>query len=386
MPLNSMAHDGSATDNTLDCNTVPYPFGAPGVALKGFEVFCTSTTTRNRTKSYMPFMNSTQLKKPWLKLPTGTYLIQNISLQGQVRILTGPIYQQCNDSGTEALNRGTGWLNLTGTPFTLSTNDTTFVAIGCDDVVMIEGFVRDDNGGGRKFRSACVSICSNSSSTTDGLGYCQMPLPGPGGLKSFELNLYKVQNTGINRLTNCSAAFFATREEFSFKTTYFDDMEYFLDSQAKHIAVLNWAIGDKSCEEAKNDVNSFACKNNSRCHDSPNGVGYFCNCSQGYQGNPYVQGGCIDVDECQINPCIGHCINTEGSVKCLALHYRLVMAEKMEAVASVQQLRSLTRFLMSPRELPPSCTAARANAATFCALKHIAAYSPPPGSMNLDTA
>ena len=142
MPLNSMAHDGGATDNTFDCNTVPYPFGAPGVALDGFEIVCTSLTTRNSTKSYMPS----------LKLPTGTYLIQNISLQGQVRILTGPIYQQCNDSETEALTHGTGWLNLTGTPFTLSTNDTTFVAIGCDDVVTIKGFVRDDNGGGRKFQ------------------------------------------------------------------------------------------------------------------------------------------------------------------------------------------------------------------------------------------
>ncbi|KAF3332167.1 wall-associated receptor kinase 3-like protein [Carex littledalei] len=193
MPLNPVAHDGSATDNTSDCYSVPYPFRVPGVAFKGFEVICRSTTTGNRTKSYMSFLNSTKLQNPSLKLPTGTYLIQNISLQGHVRILTGPIYQQCNDSGTEALTRGAGWLNLTGTPFTLSTNDTTFVAIGCDDVVMIKGFVGDDNGGGRNFTSACVSICSNPSSTTDGyssgLGCCPMPLPGPRGLKSIELNL-----------------------------------------------------------------------------------------------------------------------------------------------------------------------------------------------------
>ncbi|XP_078162462.1 wall-associated receptor kinase 17-like [Carex rostrata] len=307
LQLNSVAHDRGETGNTSDCKSVPLPFGAPGVALKGFEVICTSTRTGNLN--------------PSLQLPTGEYLIQNISLQGQVSIFTGPIYRQCNYSGDETPTRRTGWLNLTGTPFTLSKNYTTFVVIGCENVVMIEGVAGVSNDGGQNFRSrGCVTFCSNSSGRIDGscsgLGCCQMPLPGD--LKSFELNLYKIPNMGVDPLRNCSAAFFTTHNEFSFRTSSFD--EYFSASVGRDsVAVLNWAIGDKSCEEAEKDVNSFACKENSRCYDSPTGAGYLCNCSQGYDGNPYAQGGCSDVDECQdpgLNPCSEHCINIEGGVRC----------------------------------------------------------------------
>ncbi|KAF3321363.1 wall-associated receptor kinase 3-like protein [Carex littledalei] len=324
LPLNSVAHGGGETGITSHCNSVPYPFGAPGFALNGFEVICTSTPTGNRTINYNPYWNSTQGNpNPSLRLPTGTYLIKNISLQGQVNIFTGPIYRQCNDNGTETLLHGNGWLNLTDTPFTLSKNDTTFIVLGCDDVVLIEGVAGDSNGSGNNFRSGgCVAFCSNPSSRIDkscsGLGCCQMPLPGPGDLKSFELKLFKVPNSGVRQLTNCSTAFFTTHNEFLFRAAQFDNKGYFRDNLADHVVVLNWAIGEKSCEEAKKNLNSFACKKNSQCYDSPNGAGYLCNCSTGYKGNPYDQGGCSDIDECQNpeNPCMGPCTNTDGSYIC----------------------------------------------------------------------
>ncbi|CAL4982988.1 unnamed protein product [Urochloa decumbens] len=65
---------------------------------------------------------------------------------------------------------------------------------------------------------------------------------------------------------------------------------------------------------------------NSICRDSANNPdnphpfrGYVCSCSDGYQGNPYIIGGCQDIDECgsQINPlCYGECKNTVGSYIC----------------------------------------------------------------------
>ncbi|KAJ1702828.1 hypothetical protein LUZ63_002607 [Rhynchospora breviuscula] len=317
IPLNSLAPDAAgATDQASNCTPVPYPFGVPGVALPGFEVACTGTTTEQRTK-YLPNGSMAQQLNPSLQLPSGTYFIQSISLQGQVRIFTGPIYQQCNR--TQMLTHGTGWLNLTGTPFTLSRYYTTFVAIGCDDVVTMETVDRDGNNG----KSGCVAFCSNSSSRIDGscsgLGCCQMPLPGRGGLKSFDLSLHKIQNMELNGIQSCSVAFFTMPNEFYFKTAYFDDKDYFNDRVGGHVVVLDWAIGEHSCAGAKKDVISFACKKNSDCYDSPNGVGYLCNCSQGYEGNPYVLPGCTDVNECQhpeTNPCTGHCINTIGSFMC----------------------------------------------------------------------
>jgi hypothetical protein len=60
---------------------------------------------------------------------------------------------------------------------------------------------------------------------------------------------------------------------------------------------MDWAIrdGPPSCELAKRneETGSYAClSGNSECVDSPNGPGYLCNCSSGYEGNPYLPHGC----------------------------------------------------------------------------------------------
>ncbi|VAH37823.1 unnamed protein product [Triticum turgidum subsp. durum] len=44
-----------------------------------------------------------------------------------------------------------------------------------------------------------------------------------------------------------------------------------------------------------------------------------CNCSDGYEGNPYIIHGCQDIDECQqpVYPCVhGTCINMPGTYRC----------------------------------------------------------------------
>ncbi|CAO2188639.1 unnamed protein product, partial [Urochloa humidicola] len=61
---------------------------------------------------------------------------------------------------------------------------------------------------------------------------------------------------------------------------------------------------------------------NSECVDSSSGPGYLCNCSRGYDGNPYVPDGCQDVNECDDPrfkyPCSvsGTCVNTAGGFLC----------------------------------------------------------------------
>lgn len=52
--------------------------------------------------------------------------------------------------------------------------------------------------------------------------------------------------------------------------------------------VWNWKIiGKESCKEAKKNETNFACKN-STCFDASDAAGYYCQCKDGYEGNPYL--------------------------------------------------------------------------------------------------
>ncbi|KAK1621217.1 hypothetical protein QYE76_026734 [Lolium multiflorum] len=63
--------------------------------------------------------------------------------------------------------------------------------------------------------------------------------------------------------------------------------------------VLDWAVRDlDNCSAARN-TEDFACRStHSNCFDVTKdaaGSGYGCNCSTGYDGNPYLKGGCTGV-------------------------------------------------------------------------------------------
>uniref|UniRef100_A0A0E0K6L7 Protein kinase domain-containing protein n=1 Tax=Oryza punctata TaxID=4537 RepID=A0A0E0K6L7_ORYPU len=81
--------------------------------------------------------------------------------------------------------------------------------------------------------------------------------------------------------------------------------------------VLDWAIRNVgNCDIAKRNKTDYACRStNSECFNTDDGQGYRCNCSKGYEGNPYLD----DIDECQRPkeyPCFGECTNTNGSYTC----------------------------------------------------------------------
>ncbi|XP_042981580.1 wall-associated receptor kinase 3-like isoform X2 [Carya illinoinensis] len=86
--------------------------------------------------------------------------------------------------------------------------------------------------------------------------------------------------------------------------------------------VLDWAIGNETCETARSKPD-YVCGQNSSCYDSQNGDGYRCKCNKGYEGNPYLHEGCQDINEClQVpkgpKPCnaTAICTNTDGSFTC----------------------------------------------------------------------
>ncbi|KAH0854553.1 LOW QUALITY PROTEIN: hypothetical protein HID58_063719 [Brassica napus] len=88
---------------------------------------------------------------------------------------------------------------------------------------------------------------------------------------------------------------------------------YFIFSEPEDLKISATLQG--TCQQA---ANTSFCGEKSRC--SNNGPGYSCKCLDGFEGNPYAQHGCKDVDECKVNvhSCGKHqtCKNVDGTFRC----------------------------------------------------------------------
>ncbi|XP_058111315.1 wall-associated receptor kinase 2-like [Magnolia sinica] len=245
---------------------------------------------------------------------TGELEVLDILLALGLMRISNNISFQCYNKTGELGSYSQNWVKLGSNSFTFSETHNKFMAIGCDTL----GFIYGPN-----FTSGCMSFCSDPKSvihgSCSGIGCCQTSIPK--GLKSFELDLSsRSQHTKVWNFNPCDFAFLVEQNAFSFQASYLNDVN-FLNGSTTVPVVLDWAIGDKSCEIAQNDSVTYACMSeNSHCYNSTNGLGYRCNCTEGYQGNPYLPGGCLDINECeedhQKTLCQHDCINLPGNYAC----------------------------------------------------------------------
>ncbi|KAJ1271883.1 hypothetical protein BS78_06G159800 [Paspalum vaginatum] len=284
---------------------IPYPFGLDrncSLPVGGFNVSC----QQGLDGAYRPFIG------PNLEL-------LNISLvHGTARVLNH-ISTYCYNSSSRSMHWSTWNFNALHGQYRFSDVHNKFTVIGCKTLA----YISDDTGTG--YQSGCVSTCQNLSlvanGSCSGLGCCQTSIPR--GLGFYDVSFAMGFNTSkIWKFSRCSYAVLMEAESFNFSTAYISTAE-FNDTNAGRVpVVMDWAIrsGAMSCEVAKQNKTAYAClSNNSECVDSINGPGYRCNCSKGYQGNPYLQDGCQDIDECNDSPCPsagGICHNTVGSYLC----------------------------------------------------------------------
>ncbi|XP_025804144.1 wall-associated receptor kinase 5-like isoform X2 [Panicum hallii] len=293
---------------------ITYPFGIgmncsmPG----GFDVTC----QRDLNGFPKPFIGGRELL--------------DISLTNSTIRVLNPITTYCyNDTTPEQqlINGTSEWLKTDrNSPFRFSEIRNKFTVIGCNTLGVIA-----NNNSGSEYLSGCFSYCGRNlsaqmDSSCSGMGCCQTTIPK--GMDFNEVGLGVIKGASNTSRTwkgfgqQCSYAVVTEAAAFSFRTTYITTTGFSDMAAGRAPAVLDWSIRNGTCEVAERNLSgSYACRSaNSKCFDSTSGsAGYVCNCSQGYEGNPYLPDGCKDVDECnQGRPCPpdGVCRNTVGGYRC----------------------------------------------------------------------
>ncbi|OQU75919.1 putative wall-associated receptor kinase-like 16 isoform X2 [Sorghum bicolor] len=202
-------------------------------------------------------------------------------LQGQVRVMSY-IASMCHNRST------TTFLDLAGTPFTVSEKENVFTVVGVDTLGLMAGT-----------RQSAIYVIG-----------CQTEESSPKNLAAVE---------GCTGVGCCQVALSSNVSYQQFSFAYLNTTTFWDEHNGEVPIILNWAVGNKTCDAAKKDAASYACRSsNSECINSTSGLGYLCNCSEGYKGNPYLHDGCQDINECALSPspCPGRCVNRRGSFYC----------------------------------------------------------------------
>ncbi|KAF0892266.1 hypothetical protein E2562_014848 [Oryza meyeriana var. granulata] len=304
---------------------IPYPFKSP-TNCPNSSVDIPYPFKINSTVNITPgFVISCGQAGPMITLGVGSnYSVLDISLlEGYIRVTGQTVYSsQCHNNSQRILD-----LSITNYMFSHTQNK--FTVVGCDAMAMIRNVTdRAVNSTVSRYLGGCVSFCASEESIVNGecsgVGCCQSSVPK--GLNALNLEFISIRNqlmpssrsNGSNS-TWCSKAFIAEQDSYTFSR---DDLDGDLGKENLTM-VLDWYIKGGRCNESRRVPLTYKCKENSDCYDVEDGGtgGYRCNCSEGFAGNPYVQGlgGCQDIDECEDEknyPCTHRCVNIDGGYNC----------------------------------------------------------------------
>ncbi|TVU49040.1 hypothetical protein EJB05_00331, partial [Eragrostis curvula] len=297
--------------------SIPYPFGVgarcAATSLNPyFAVFCN---------------NSFQPPRPMIGDPSLAVEVIEISLEhGEIRVYGGVSYN-CFTSNTTLSDNYTTGFSLEGTPFLPSTTRNRFTVIGCNTLGIIGGSISSN-----LYVAGCYSYCQGINSTSEGApctgtGCCETNIsPNITDLEALLFN-----QSSVWKFNPCFYAMLVEVGWYSFrKQDLVGRLGFIKKRAARGVPVVgDWAIRNGSCPKDGAKVpEDYACvSSNSYCVSVSNGPGYICNCSKGYEGNPYLPNGCQDIDECKLRkedpkykalyPCEnGICRNTAGDYIC----------------------------------------------------------------------
>ncbi|TVU05256.1 hypothetical protein EJB05_48414, partial [Eragrostis curvula] len=300
------ASTGLESNCTRTCGniSIPYPFGVePGCYhAAGFNLTC-----RDGSPGYH--------HPAELYLGDGTVQVLEISVQhSTVRINSTRVDWPGDDDNGITPNRTWGDGLPRSGPYFLSESASMFQAIGCGIQVSITGGQYND------LASSCTAVvCPSMESGFGGVAFGNGSCLGNGCCQANILVGSSFYNITINRLPGSppyALALYIVDHSFRFTKDISQDPE---QGPKALPATLDWIINNSSCPT---NTSAPECRStHSYCQNSGTygHGGYRCQCSDGYEGNPYVPGGCQDIDECKfpdIYDCYGNCENTPGGFIC----------------------------------------------------------------------
>uniref|UniRef100_A0A1J3F5G1 Wall-associated receptor kinase-like 8 n=1 Tax=Noccaea caerulescens TaxID=107243 RepID=A0A1J3F5G1_NOCCA len=274
---------------------VPYPFGIGKGCYKDkwYEIICINSSQHLS----VPFIPS--IKREVISFALGdpsSYLFSYDDYVNKFHIHSPLKHTGCSNGSVGDSSS----LNMTGSPFYISEANR-LTAIGCNNKALMKGTGLQIVG--------CEATCENEVGTYYGysgecVGYkcCQATVPS--GLQVFDATVEKLEpgkgGCQVAYLTNF------TLEASMFTPPQLPEYRNYLMMQ------LEWDLNVPL-------ERSLFCKDTLK-EDTGVVSGYHCSCKFGYEGNPYLPGGCQDVDECSDPyPVCGKnkCVNVDGSFRCV---------------------------------------------------------------------
>lgn len=258
---------------------IPYPFGiGRGCYLYTGEGDVTFGLTCNRTAdgSYRPFC--------W------EYEVLDVSLRrGQARV-RNDINRWCYNATTRSMDaESTWWWDVSDSWFHVSDEGNRLVVVGCNSLAYVTSVNETE------YMTGCMATCPSvgrlENGSCSGMGCCEAAIPR--GINSYVVGFEEKFNTTSGAVGRCSYAVVVEAASFEFRTTYVTTGDFVESTGGKVPLVLDWVVGKKTCREARRNATGYMCvSRDSECVDSRNGPGYLCNCSAGFEGNPYLLDGC----------------------------------------------------------------------------------------------
>ncbi|CAO2184152.1 unnamed protein product [Urochloa humidicola] len=298
---------GSRSNCTRRCGDIdiPYPFGV--------EPGCYHAAWFNLTcdRSHHP---------PQLFLGDGTVQVLEISVpEGTVRINSSQLIYTV-DAGVSTASGPWGRGLPRGGPFFLSESRSSLALVGCGAQVELRG------GADGSLIASCAAVCpldsdrrivvEKRSSACTGVGCCQADIVL--GYDFYDIRINKL-NGSVYALP---ASVYLVDQGFS----YTDEMSGVVYGRFPEAlpATLDWVTSSAGCPSVyRNETTVEECRSaDSFCVEAQYNIGSRgrrCRCDDGYEGNPYLDDGCRDINECRFPdkyPCYGLCENYNGSFSC----------------------------------------------------------------------